>query len=44
MIVPKVTTLGVGAVVLAVPPVGTVYHCSVFPVVTAAVKTVPVIP
>ena len=36
--VPTVVVLGVGAVRLAVPPVGSVYHCNVFPVKAVAVK------
>ena len=35
---PAVVVLGVGAVRLAVPPVGTVYHCNVFPVKAVAVN------
>ena len=35
---------GIGAVVLAVPPAATVYHCKVCPAVAVAVKAVAVSP
>ncbi len=44
MVVPIVVVRGVGAVLLAVPPVATVYHCKACPVVAVAVNAVAVAP
>ena len=43
MVVPAVAVFGVGAVVLAVPPVAFVpYHCKLLPVAAVAVKATAV--
>ena len=42
MVVPAVAVLGVGVVVVAVPPVATSYHFHVLPVKAVATKAVAV--
>ena len=44
VVVPAVVVGGVGAVVLAVPPVDTVYHCNVYPDNAVACNAVDVAP
>ena len=41
MVLPAVAVLGVGAVVLPVPPVATVYHFNDVPVAVRAVAVAP---